>query len=522
MADPTRAPGYPEEASSTPGASGSPLYPSTLLPAHPVAAPYGYYPGLGGSAHQPTAASPPLSPYGSPGPASPYLAHSPHPGATSPPFQSPPTSPFYYYSHFVHSLDPRQSAVSPSSVLTSPGVSATSPRGGMPLSPSFPTNLLMSGGRMYPMPPALSPGRPGEAADRGAGLESLRDNTNVYIRNLPHDMTDDGLNCMCATYGKITSSKAILDDVTQACKGFGFVMYESIEETNYAITKLNEAGYQASLAKDSFKTRLKNMQDRSSTNVYLSNLPLNMTEKDLVTLFADYKVVSPRILRNNEENASRGVGFVRLADRESAVDLIQKFNGKTLPGGTAPLQIRFADSAAQKKLKSQSGRRRSSRSKEGESSRSSRDPGVRLGDPTAGVSASSSSAAAAGSMSPVYYHPGVAHPSGLVAAMVPPHMYAGHQAFPHFPVAAMYSGLAVSPHYQPSIDQLTSGMGQHPHHHPHLASQRDGREAMGHMAPGGHHGSEAPHSRAGPDARPSRNASTDEQLSHLAESKLSL
>jgi hypothetical protein len=38
-------------------------------------------------------------------------------------------------------------------------------------------------------------------------------------------------------------------------------------------------------------------------------------------------------------------------DRESALAIIQKFNGQTLPGSPGPLQVRFADSIAQKKLK---------------------------------------------------------------------------------------------------------------------------------------------------------------------------
>jgi hypothetical protein len=43
----------------------------------------------------------------------------------------------------------------------------------------------------------------------------------------------------------------------------------------------------------------------------------------------------------------------RLADRQSASSIIEKFNGHSISGSSAPLQVRFADSPAQKKLKSQ-------------------------------------------------------------------------------------------------------------------------------------------------------------------------
>lgn len=43
----------------------------------------------------------------------------------------------------------------------------------------------------------------------------------------------------------------------------------------------------------------------------------------------------------------------RLADRQSASAIIDKFNGHSISGSSAPLQVRFADSPAQKRLKSQ-------------------------------------------------------------------------------------------------------------------------------------------------------------------------
>ena len=75
-------------------------------------------------------------------------------------------------------------------------------------------------------------------------------------------------------------------------------------------------------------------------------------------LFHPCQTVSNRILRDPQSNLSRGVGFARLEDRSSAVAIIEKFNGQTIPGSSAPLQVRFADSPAQKKLKNQTARKK--------------------------------------------------------------------------------------------------------------------------------------------------------------------
>lgn len=47
-----------------------------------------------------------------------------------------------------------------------------------------------------------------------------------------------------------------------------------------------------------------------------------------------------------------------MEDRDSALAIIQKFNGYQLPGASLPLQVRFADSLEQKKLKGQTARKR--------------------------------------------------------------------------------------------------------------------------------------------------------------------
>jgi len=143
-------------------------------------------------------------------------------------------------------------------------------------------------------------------------------------------------------------------------------MYETEEQAKHAIDQLARLGLQVSFAKvgyESFSTRLKNLQDLASTNIYLSNLPLEMNEQQLEELFQPYKVVSNRILRDTN-GTSRGVGFARMEDRDSALAIIQKFNGYQLPGASLPLQVRFADSLEQKKLKGQTARKRMWRARE--------------------------------------------------------------------------------------------------------------------------------------------------------------
>lgn len=320
--------------------------------------------------------SPPLqgqtSPSLAPQPMSPYFT------ATSPPIAYYPTSPQvgptglihsppmhpYLYSPNLHILSPTLSHTSssapnspPPQYLPAPGV--PSPKVG-PLSNS---NSRRAQGPHY------NYGRRNSGSNQIPALPNFSNptkTTNIYIRGLPPNTTDESLHQMCSIYGTITSSKAIIDQKQGDCKGYGFVMYETEDQAKHAIDQLTRVGLQVSFAKvgyESFSTRLKNLQDLASTNIYLSNLPLDMNEQQLEELFKPYKVVSNRILRDTN-GTSRGVGFARMEDRDSALAIIQKFNGYQLPGAGLPLQVRFADSLEQKKLKGQTARKRMWRARE--------------------------------------------------------------------------------------------------------------------------------------------------------------
>ncbi|KAJ3134873.1 hypothetical protein HK100_003217 [Physocladia obscura] len=174
--------------------------------------------------------------------------------------------------------------------------------------------------------------------------------TNLYIKGLKNSCTDDDLYEMCKGFGTIHSSKAILDLTTHECKGFGFVMYESVEEAQRALEELIKMGYNVSFAKETFNTRLKNLQDEESTNIYVSNLPIDMDEQGMLSLFSPHTIISTKILRDPTTQQSRGVGFARMDSRQAANAIITEFNGYQLDSGQS-LQVRFADSAAQKRFK---------------------------------------------------------------------------------------------------------------------------------------------------------------------------
>ncbi|XP_061082401.1 RNA-binding motif, single-stranded-interacting protein 1 isoform X6 [Conger conger] len=199
-----------------------------------------------------------------------------------------------------------------------------------------------------PSPSTNSSTNNSSSSSSSAGWEQLS-KTNLYIRGLPPATTDHDLVKLCQPYGKIVSTKAILDKTTNKCKGYGFVDFDSPAAAQKAVSALKTSGVQAQMAKQ---------QEQDPTNLYISNLPLSMDEQELEGMLKPFgQVVSTRILRD-ASGTSRGVGFARMESTEKCDAVISHFNGKfikTPPGVPAPLEpllCKFAD-GGQKKRQSQ-------------------------------------------------------------------------------------------------------------------------------------------------------------------------
>uniref|UniRef100_UPI00398E7B1D RNA-binding motif, single-stranded-interacting protein 2-like isoform X4 n=1 Tax=Pristiophorus japonicus TaxID=55135 RepID=UPI00398E7B1D len=190
-----------------------------------------------------------------------------------------------------------------------------------------------------------SPSTNSSSNSSSVGGEQLS-KTNLYIRGLHPGTTDQDLVMLCQPYGKIVSTKAILDKTTNKCKGYGFVDFDSPAAAQKAVSALKSSGVQAQMAKQ---------QEQDPTNLYISNLPLTMDEQELQNMLKPFgQVISTRILRD-ANGTSRGVGFARMESTEKCEAIIAHFNGKFIklqpgvPAPSEPLLCKFADGGQKKR-----------------------------------------------------------------------------------------------------------------------------------------------------------------------------
>jgi len=66
---------------------------------------------------------------------------------------------------------------------------------------------------------------------------------NIYVGNLPYNVTEDDLREAFSEFGEITSATLISDKFSGQSKGFGFVEMGNNSEADAAIKALNESSF---------------------------------------------------------------------------------------------------------------------------------------------------------------------------------------------------------------------------------------------------------------------------------------
>ena len=64
---------------------------------------------------------------------------------------------------------------------------------------------------------------------------------NIYVGNLPYNLTEDELKAAFSQFGEVESASIIMDRMSGQSKGFGLVEMPDSSEADEAIKALNES-----------------------------------------------------------------------------------------------------------------------------------------------------------------------------------------------------------------------------------------------------------------------------------------
>mmetsp|Transcript_45384 Transcript_45384/g.114240 ORF Transcript_45384/g.114240 Transcript_45384/m.114240 type:complete len:405 (-) Transcript_45384:1965-3179(-) len=158
---------------------------------------------------------------------------------------------------------------------------------------------------------------------------------NVFIKNLDKSIDHRGLYDTFSAFGNILSCKVVMDDSNQS-KGYGFVHFETQEQADKAINRVNEMVLNG---KQVFvgpfipkKERMRSGDSNKFTNVFVKNLDETMSESELNDMFSAFGVLKNCVIMKDENGKSKGFGFVNFENFEDAKKAVDDLNDKEVKG----------------------------------------------------------------------------------------------------------------------------------------------------------------------------------------------
>jgi len=179
--------------------------------------------------------------------------------------------------------------------------------------------------------------------------------TNLYVKNLDLDVSQEEFEQMFTHYGKVTSALLSLDEEGKS-KGFGFVNFENHEEAQQAVDELHDSEHRGKklfvsraqkkaereeeLRRSYEQAKMEKMSKYQGVNLYIKNLEDDVDDEKLRAEFEPFGSVTSCKVMRDEKGTSKGFGFVCFSSPDEATKAVAEMNNKMI--GTKPLYVSLA------------------------------------------------------------------------------------------------------------------------------------------------------------------------------------
>ncbi|KAJ6186339.1 hypothetical protein N7519_007640 [Penicillium mononematosum] len=164
----------------------------------------------------------------------------------------------------------------------------------------------------------------------------------VYIGNLDERVSDSLVWELMLQAGRIVNVHLPKDRVTQLHQGYGFVEFISEEDAEYASKIMNGIRLHGKPIRVNKASADKQKTVEIGAELFVGNLDPMVAEQVLFDTFSRFgNLVNPPKIARDDNNLSKGYGFVSFADFESSDAAIANMNGQYLMNKQVSVQYAY-------------------------------------------------------------------------------------------------------------------------------------------------------------------------------------
>ncbi|KAJ3564050.1 hypothetical protein NP233_g8550 [Leucocoprinus birnbaumii] len=169
--------------------------------------------------------------------------------------------------------------------------------------------------------------------------------TNLYIKNLDTEVTQEEFNELFNRFGNVTSALVATDEEGKS-KGFGFVNYEKHEEAQKAVDELHDTDFhgkklfvtraqkkaerEEELRRSYEQAKIEKMSKYQGINLYIKNLEDDFDDEKLRAEFEPFGTITSCKVMRDDKGTSKGFGFVCFSSPDEATKAVAEMNNKMI------------------------------------------------------------------------------------------------------------------------------------------------------------------------------------------------
>ncbi|PIL24019.1 hypothetical protein GSI_13770 [Ganoderma sinense ZZ0214-1] len=192
--------------------------------------------------------------------------------------------------------------------------------------------------------------------ERQSKMEEMKAQfTNIYVKNLDPEVTQEEFVALFEQFGKVTSAVVQIDEEGKS-RGFGFVNFETHEEAQKAVDNLHDSDHngrklfvaraqkkaerEEELRKSYEQAKMEKVSKYQGVNLYIKNLEDEVDDDRLRQEFEPFGSITSAKVMRDEKGTSKGFGFVCFSSPDEATKAVAEMNNKMI--GSKPLYVSLA------------------------------------------------------------------------------------------------------------------------------------------------------------------------------------
>ncbi|PFH54302.1 hypothetical protein AMATHDRAFT_44823 [Amanita thiersii Skay4041] len=179
--------------------------------------------------------------------------------------------------------------------------------------------------------------------------------TNLYVKNLDTEVTQEEFERMFTEFGTVTSALIATDEEGKS-KGFGFVNFETHDQAQKAVDTLHDtdchgkklfvtraqkkAEREEELRRSYEQVKMEKLSKYQGVNLYIKNLEDDFDDDKLRNEFEPFGTITSCKVMRDDKGKSKGFGFVCFSSPDEATKAVAEMNNKMI--GSKPLYVSLA------------------------------------------------------------------------------------------------------------------------------------------------------------------------------------